>query len=393
MSTERERRWRLLLGVPPETGPGVELSADDAAMDAALAAVYDDTGGEGEARGAGEKRSAGLGSSAPRVARWLGDIRTYFPSRVVQVMQADAIDRLGLTRLLLEPEMLRSVEPDVHLVATLASLSRVIPAEAKETAHEVVATVVREVERRLSDRLHQAVRGALNRAARTNRPRPGDIDWTRTIAANLKNYLPEYRTVIPERLIGYGRKQTGFQREVVLVVDQSGSMATSAVYAGIFSSVLASIRTLKTHLVVYDTSVADLTDLLSDPVEVIFGTQLGGGTDTSKALAYCEALVQRPRDTVMVLISDLYDSDAAQMKRRLASFKQSGVTVVALLALSDEGTPSFERGNAEALAAMGIPAFACTPDAFPDLMALAINRGDIAGWVQAEQQARAAGPS
>ena len=387
MSTQRERRWRLLLGAPPESGPTVELGPDEAAMDAALAALY------GGARGANEERGAGLGSSAPRVARWLGDIRTYFPSRVVQVMQADAIDRLGLTRLLLEPEMLRSVEPDVHLVATLASLSRVIPAKAKETAREVVAAVVREVERRLSDRVHQAVRGALNRAARTTRPRPGDIDWTRTITANLKNYSPEHRTVIPERLIGYGRKQAGFQREVVLVVDQSGSMATSAVYAGIFASVLASIRTLKTHLVVYDTSVADLTDLLSDPVEVIFGTQLGGGTDTSKALAYCEALVQRPRDTVMVLISDLYDSDAAQMKRRLASFKQSGVTVVALLALDDEGTPSFSRDNAEALAAMGIPAFACTPDAFPELMALAINRGDIAGWAEAERQARSSGLS
>ena len=123
--------------------------------------------------------------------------------------------------------------------------------------------------------MQQAVRGALNRAARTNRPRLNDINWSRTIAANLGNYLPELNTVVPERLIGYGRKQTGFQREIVLVVDQSGSMATSVVYASIFAAVLASIKAVKTRLVVYDTSVVDLTDQLSDPVDVIFGTQIG----------------------------------------------------------------------------------------------------------------------
>lgn len=378
---ERERRWRLLLGAPPEGVPD-GLSKSDAAMDQALAALYDNKTGD-------ERRQAGLGASAPRVARWLGDIRTYFPSRVVQVMQADAIDRLGLKQLLLEPEMLQSVEADVHLVATLASLGRVMPAKAKDSAREVVGRVVKQVEERLADKVQQAVRGALNRAARTTRPRLNDINWPRTIAANLGNYLPEYRTVVPERIIGYGRKQTGFQREIVLVVDQSGSMATSVVYASIFAAVLASIKAVKTHLVVYDTSVADLTDQLSDPVDVIFGTQLGGGTDTSKALAYCEDLVQRPRDTVMVLISDLYDSDPEQMLRRMAQFQRQGVTMVTLLALSDDGTPSYDHDIASTMAAMGIPAFACTPDAFPEMIALAINKGDLAGWASAEKVANA----
>lgn len=220
MNDERNRRWRLLLGTAPE-GTEETLSRQDAAMDAALAALYDNQSGDGQ------KRHAGLGASAPRVARWLGDIRTYFPSRVVQVMQADAIDRLGLKQLLLEPEMLETVEADVHLVATLAGLGRVMPQKARASAREVVARVVKQVEEKLADKVQQAVRGALNRAARTNRPRLNDINWSRTIAANLGNYLPELNTVVPERLVGYGRKQTGFQREIVLVVDQSGSMATS----------------------------------------------------------------------------------------------------------------------------------------------------------------------
>lgn len=387
MTDERERRWRLALGAAP-SGRTDALSAQDAAMDAALAVLYDN---DGSGAGGRTRRGGGLGRSAPRVARWLADIRTYFPTSVVQVMQADAIDRLGLNQLLLEPEMLDSVEPDVHLVATLVNLGRVMPEKAKASARQVVAAVVAQVEEKLADKVVQAVRGALNRAARTNRPRLNDINWSRTIAANLGNYLPELGTVVPERLIGYGRKQTGIQREIVLVVDQSGSMATSVVYASIFAAVLASITTVKTHLVVYDTAVVDLTEQLSDPVDVIFGTQLGGGTDTSKALAYCENLVQRPHETVMVLISDLYDFDRTQMLRRLAEFQQQGVTLVTLLALDDNGTPSFDHDVASTLASMGVPAFACTPDAFPEMIALAITKGDLAGWASTEKVAAAVG--
>ena len=387
MTDERERRWRLALGAAP-SGRADALSAQDAAMDAALAVLYDN---DGSGAGGRTRRGGGLGRSAPRVARWLGDIRTYFPTSVVQVMQADAIDRLGLNQLLLEPEMLDSVEPDVHLVATLVNLGRVMPEKAKASARQVVAAVVAQVEEKLADKVVQAVRGALNRAARTNRPRLNDINWSRTIAANLGNYLPELGTVVPERLIGYGRKQTGIQREIVLVVDQSGSMATSVVYASIFAAVLASITTVKTHLVVYDTAVVDLTEQLNDPVDVIFGTQLGGGTDTSKALAYCENLVQRPHETIMVLISDLYDFDRTQMLRRLAEFQQQGVTLVTLLALDDNGTPSFDHDVASTLASMGVPAFACTPDAFPEMIALAITKGDLTGWASTEKVAAAVG--
>ncbi len=386
--SEPARRWRLLLGASPD-GSGAGLSGDDQAMDRALGMLYDNTS-DGEP-GSKENLVVGMGSSAPRVARWLGDIRRYFPTSVVQVMQSDAIERLGLKRLLLEPELMSTVQPDVHLVSTLVELQSLMPQEAKATARQVVATVVEQVEKRIADKLRSSVRGALNRAQRTRRPLLGDIDWARTITANLQHYLPEQRTVVPERLVGYGRRQTGFQREIVLCVDQSGSMATSVVYASIFACVLASIRAVKTSLVVYDTSVVDLTAELQDPIEVIFGTQLGGGNDTPRALAYCEQLLTKPQDTVFVLISDLYEGQGSeQMIRQLAAFQQAGATVVVLLALADDGTPSYEHDNAAALAALGIPCFACTPDAFPDLMAAAIGRADIGAWAAQRRQASAA---
>ena len=365
------------------------LEGDDARIDAALGALYDSDESDGR-QGAAQRR-AGFGASAPRVARWLGDIRAYFPVSVVQVMQKDAIERLGLTRLLLEPEMLDAVEPDVHLVGTLLSLSRVIPEQARESARAVVRAVTAGLERRLAQRTRSAVAGALNRASRTSRPRrPADIDWNRTIRANLRNYLPQHRTIVPERLIGYARKQQAVARDVILCLDQSGSMASSVVYAGVFGAVLASIRSLHTSVVAFDTSVVDLTGQLSDPVDVLFGTQLGGGTDINQAVAYCQQLITRPASTIFILISDLFEGgDRDEMLRRIADMTAAGIQVIALLALSDDGAPGYDHENAAALAGLGVTAFACTPDAFGDLMAAAIERRDIAAWAQSHRPAPA----
>ncbi|MEU9003525.1 VWA domain-containing protein [Streptomyces sp. NPDC048551] len=369
---ERLRRWRLVLGGGEADGTGWAPTGRDAAMDGALGALY---GGAGAGRGDRAERSAGLGGSAPRVARWLGDIRTYFPTTVVQVMQRDAIERLGLSALLLEPEMLEAIEPDVHLVATLLSLNKAMPDTTRETARAVVRTVVERLEERLAERTRAAVTGALDRSARTSRPRHADIDWNRTIRANLKNYLPEHRTVVPERLVGYGRAARSVRKEVVLCVDQSGSMAASVVHAAVFGAVLASMRSVATRLVVFDTAVVDLTEQLDDPVDVLFAAQLGGGTDINRALAYCQSRITRPADTVVVLISDLHEGGIRdEMIRRVAAMKAAGVEFVALLALSDEGAPAYDHAHAAALAALGAPAFACTPDLFPEVMAAALEK-------------------
>jgi Mg-chelatase subunit ChlD len=386
---ERMRRWRLVLGAAD--GTGVPLSGADARIDAALGALYDsDSDSDSEASGGLQragKRQAGLGASAPRVARWLGDIRTFFPVSVVQVMQKDAIERLGLTRLLLEPEMLDAVEPDVHLVGTLLSLSRVLPEQARESARAVVRTVTSDLERQLAQRTRSAVTGALNRASRTNRPRrPADIDWDRTIRANLRNYQPQHRTVVPQRLVGYVRKQQAVARDVIVCLDQSGSMASSVVYGGVFGAVLASIRSLRTSVVAFDTAVVDLTEQLDDPVDVLFGTQLGGGTDINRALAYCQRLITRPASTILILVSDLFEGgNQDEMLRRVADMTAAGTQVIALLALSDDGAPSYDHEVAAALAELGVPAFACTPDSFGDLMAAAIDRRDLAEWAHRQQ--------
>jgi Mg-chelatase subunit ChlD len=370
-TTQRQRRWRLVLGDGGKNDGDIALTKDDLALDNMLSMLYNSD----------EKRGSGLGGSSPKVARWLGDIRQRFPSSVVQVMQKDAFERLDLHNMLLQPEMLEAVQPDIHLVANLMALGKLIPEESKDTARQVVKKLVDELMERIQSDTEQALKGSLNRAMRNNRPKPNDIDWHRTIRANLKHYQAEYNSIIPERLIGYGRKKPSVLKEVMLCVDQSGSMASSVIYASIFAAVMATIPAMATQLVVFDTAVVDLTEKLQDPVDVLFGTQLGGGTDINKAVTYCQQKIAKPQDTTMVLITDLYEGgNEKQLIKRIAELKNSGVNVITLLALNDEGAPFYDKKLAQVFSNMDIPTFACTPDQFPDLMALAMNDGDIGAW-------------
>ena len=374
MTDDRERRWRLALG-----GEDEALRPEDQSLSAALAALY----GEGDNGGGQKKRRGGLNASAPHVARWMDDIRRYFPSPVVQIVQKDALERFGLQRMLLEPEFLAAVEADVNLVATLVSLRTVMPDKAKATARQVIAKVVAEMMERLERRTAAALRGAVDRSRRTRRPRFADIDWPRTIRANLSHYQADRRTIVPERLVGFLRRQKRLADldEIILCVDQSGSMASSVVYASIFAAVMASLPVVQTRLVCFDTVVLDLTAELADPVETLFGVQLGGGTDINQAVAYCAGKIERPTKSHLVLITDLYEGGKVdETLARLTSLIGAGVNVIVLLALSDAGRPAYNADLAVRVAALSAPVFACTPDLFPDLMAAALRRQDLQAW-------------
>ncbi|WP_018632494.1 VWA domain-containing protein [Neomegalonema perideroedes] len=372
--SRRERRWRLAVGLEEE-----KLGAEDRRLSEALSALYSD---DGEEKGTG-RRKAGLGGSAPRVARWLGDIRNYFPTPVVQVIQRDAFERKGLRSMLLEPEFLATVEADVNLVADLVSMRGVMPEKTKTVAREVIGKVVEQLMERLERRVADAIRGAVDRSRKTRRPRHADIDWDRTIRANLRHYQTAYKSIVPETLIGFQRRQKRLVDldEVTLCVDQSGSMASSVVYASIFAAVMASLPVVRTKLVCFDTAILDLTEMLSDPVEVLFGVQLGGGTDINHAVAYCAERIERPTKSHFILITDLYEGgNSKELLARLSRMIGLGINVIVLLALTDTGRPGYDPNMAAQVAALGAPVFACTPDKFPDMMACALRREDMGLW-------------
>ena len=380
-------RWRLILGGGQADGTGYGLSGELAEVDAALSSLYDfERNGRSFDYGSPQKGKGVMEGSNPGIARWLGDIRKYFPVSVVNVMQNDAMKHPDLKqKMIFEPEILEKTEADVHLVATLMELGKLIPSKTKDTARRVVQKVVDELMEKLEQKTIAALTGALNKSSRNRRPKHNEINWNATIQKNLKHYQPEYKTIIPEVRIGYGRKSRKSLKDIILCLDQSGSMGTSVVYSGIFGAVMSSLPNVKTRMVVFDTAVADLTEDLKDPVDLLFGVQLGGGTDINLALKYCSEQVTKPDDTILVLITDLYEGgDVEQMHKRAKELVDSGVQVICLLALNDQGSPSYDANNASLFAKNGIPVFACTPDLFPDLMAAAIRKQDINMWAAKE---------
>ena len=382
-------KWRLILGGDEADGTGVSLSQELSQIDGALGALYefDQTGefgyGDGDDGENGSSKPGGRGNGgAPSLSKWLGDIRKYFPASTVEVLQNDAMKFPELKKkLIFEPEILEKATPDVNLVATLMELGKLIPSKTKDTARRVIQKVVDDLMQKLEQKTIAAISGAIDRSQRKQRPKHSEINWHATILKNLKHYQPQYRTVIPEVLLGYGRKSKKSLKDVILCLDQSGSMGQSVVYSGIFGSVMASLPNVKTSMVAFNTEVADLTEDLKDPVDLLFGVQLGGGTDINKALTYCQEIVSKPDDTILVLITDLFEGgNASEMHRRTKELVDSGVLVICLLALDDKGSPSYNKDNASQFSEIGVPVFACTPDLFPDLMAAAIKKADMKKW-------------
>jgi hypothetical protein len=381
-TNEKMKRWRLVLGQAVEdsfqnSDGGSLLSEEELLMDAALAAIYDEESG-----GSGGK-GAGIGSGGYNLSKWLGDVRSFFPEDIVSVIQSDAIEKKGLSQLLFEPETLRNIKPSIEMVATLMSLKGKIPERTKETARELVKAVVVEIKLLLENDVQRAVKGAINRKKRTVLPSSAkNIDWKYTIARNLKNYDQERKIIIPERFYFFDQKRKSNQWNIILDIDQSGSMADSVIYASIIGSIFASIPALETHVVAFDTEVVDLSEKCkNDPVDMLFGIQLGGGTDINKSIAYCEQYITDPAKTIFILISDLYENgNQAGMLRRMKEMKESGVMVIALLALNDKGVPDYDESNARKLASMGIPCFGCTPNKLPELLEDALTGKDLSRW-------------
>lgn len=380
---EELTKWRMILGGGQADGTDTSLSQDLSQIDDALSALYEfDSKGEFDYEDESPNKSDKGSGSNPSISRWLGDIRKYFPATVVEVLQNDAMKHPELQKkMIFEPEILEKATPDVNLVVTLMELGKLIPAKTKDTARRVVQIVVKDLLRKLEQKTIASISGALDRSQRKRKPRHNEINWHATIVKNLKHYQPDYKTIIPATMLGYGRKSRKSLKDIILCLDQSGSMGKSVVYSGIFGSVMASLPNVKTKMLVFDTEVADLTDDLKDPVDLLFGVQLGGGTDINLALSYCEDLVSKPDDTILVLITDLYEGgNVQQMHERVKNLVSKGVQVICLLALSDTGSPSYDKENTQLFTQLGIPVFACTPDQFPDLMAAAIRKDDIFTW-------------
>lgn len=381
-------RWRLILGQEADEalagyGEGVQLllTEEERVMDAALAAIYDETGAGGASGKTASNRGKGAGSGhgSLNLSKWLGDVRSFFPEDVVSIIQSDAMERKGWKQLLFEPELLAAVKPDIQLVGTLLSLKGKIPEKTKETARILVKALVDDLVKLLETDIRRAVTGALNKRQHSPLPSLSGLDWKLTIQRNLKHYDQERRIIIPERFYYFDRARRSKEWTVIVDIDQSGSMADSVIWASVIGSIFASIPALNTRVVVFDTEVVDLTEqCANDPVDMLFGIQLGGGTDINKSVKYCEQFIEEPIKTLFIIVSDLYENgNQSALVRRMRELRESGVRTMTLLALSDSGKPSYDERLARQLSRDGTPCFACTPALLPALVEGALKGQDL----------------
>lgn len=373
------KRWRLILGEEVQNDieklSPIQLSAEELLMDSALSQIY---GGSTKTSGG---KLGGKGASAPHITKWLGDLRTLFSPMEIKVIQNDAIERKGLKQLLFEPEMLNSLEPDISTTSLLMMLKDQIPTRAKDNARSYIAKIVEDINKRLSDDIKRSVTSALNRHEHSPIPSASALDYKLTIRRNLKNYNAERRTIMPDKFYFFERASKSGSRTVILDIDQSGSMGESAIYSSVIGCILASISAVKTHIIAFDTSVTDLTPLCSDPVDLLYGIQLGGGTDINQSVAYCQELISEPDRTTMFLITDLYEGgNRAQLERRLEEIKTSGVNLIVLLAISDSGSPCYDAQLAQRIAAFDVPCFACPPEKLPELLEAALKKRSLSNF-------------
>jgi Mg-chelatase subunit ChlD len=380
-------RWRLVLG------PGAEqvdprFSLDGLAAEAAAAGSDRLTDLDRALDFVYGERGAGSGGSRPYIPTWLANLREFFSQSAVAVIQKDAIERKGLVQLLFEPETLPFLEKNVNLVATLVSARGMIPDRAKSIAREVVREVVDDLRKRLESRVRSAVIGALHRQRTSPLRIARNIDWRRTIRNNLKGWNPERQRLLAERFYFWSNQRRHHEWDIAIVVDQSGSMATSVVYSSVMAAIFASIEVVRTRLLFFDTNVVDMTPVLNDPVEVLFTAQLGGGTDINRAVAYAQQnFIEKPDRTLFVLITDLFEGgNKEDLKARIRQLVDARVKVLCLLALSDTGRPSYDHALAADLSALGVPCFGCTPDRLVEIVERIMKNQEI-GNLAADQKA------
>jgi Mg-chelatase subunit ChlD len=363
-------RWRLVLGESAEESLGCELNGEEQACDRALDFLYDREYTPGRNVRKSSDRSGSLDPSQLNVPEWINQIHELFPKRTIERLEKDALERYQLQEMVTNPEVLQRAEPSQTLLKAILHTKHLMNQQVLEMARVLVRRTIEQLMEKLSRPLQQPFLGAMDRRKRSNLKIAKNFDAETTIRRNLAHFDPESQRLFIRTPYFYSRVRRHVDRwQIIVLVDESGSMADSVIHSAVTAAIFFGIRSIRTHLVLFDTEVVDVTEHCSDPVETVMKVQLGGGTDIGRALHYAAGLVDNPRRTIIILITDFYEGGPAT--RLLSTAKQlleSGVTLLGLAALDDRAEPNYDRAMAEKFVAMGAHVGAMTP-------------GELAEWV------------
>jgi uncharacterized protein with von Willebrand factor type A (vWA) domain len=368
-------RWRLVLGKYAQPKMPDCLSSDQQRMADALEQLY-----SREYRGRGVRQDSRLGPgsldpSQLNVPRWLNEVRELFPKETCTRITQHALDRYGMSELVQDPQTLASLEPSTELLSAVLALKGQMPGAVLSEARRLIARVVEEIKRKLEQEIKNALAGRLNRFRHSLHRVARNFDARDTIRRNLKHWNQEREKLVVEEPRFYSRVKRNLPWEVILCIDQSGSMANSVIHSAVMAGILAGLPLVRVRLVVFDTAVVDLSEHVSDPVEVLMSVQLGGGTNIGQAVRYCEQLVSQPRRSVLVLVTDFCEgADPRALITACRRLREAGVKLLGLAALDAEANAFFDHQLAGRLAAEGMEIAALTPRQLALWLAEVMNR-------------------
>lgn len=367
-------RWRLVLGKSAEQH-GIGIAGDDAESRRvqALVGFLFGEGAGGPGGSAPPKpgdRTGGLGPGhAMNVPRWVDEVAELFPRQAKEVMERELVNRRGLRELMEKPELLERIEPNKELVKTLLTHRDLLNEKTRVLARKVIEKVVRELKEKMKVQIVAAITGAIRRDRHSPRRVYRNLDLGRTIRRNLRNFDADSKKILVDRLFYYAAERKNRPWHVIVAVDQSGSMLDSAIFSAVMASIFAELPSVRTSLFLFDTDVADLTDQVGQPVDVLLSIQLGGGTDITRALRYANQLVREPARSIVVLITDFYEGRAEnELVRQVREMSQSGVRMIGLGALGYDARPEFNKSTAAKCRKAGMDILSCTPEKLAEAM-------------------------
>lgn len=367
-------RWRLVLGKYAQRQMPKCLNREQERMANALERLY---GREYADRGVRQGRELSPGSLDPsqlNVPKWLGEIRELFPQETCEEITQHALERYGLIDLVKDPKTLASLTPSVELLSSVLALKGRMNKEVMQEVRTLVRRVVEDIQKRLKQLIQREITGKRNRFQNSPLKVARNFDAHKTIRRNLKHYDPERRRLILRRAYFFSRIRKQIPWEIILCVDQSGSMADSLIHSAVVAGALAELPSLKVRLVVFDTAIVDLTEHASDPVEVLMSVQLGGGTNIGAAMAYCRTLITDPKRTIVVLITDFCEgADPSVLRRVVRGMKGDGCHVLGLASLDESGGMWYDQQMAQRLASDGMRIAAVTPGRLAEWLAQIMN--------------------
>lgn len=363
-------RWRLLLGRYAERQFGACLGGMDGRRDGALEYLY---GREYDKRGikpAGGPRSAGLDPTQMKALDWLSDTKGLFPQKVFETLQTDAIERYQLADLLSDPKIWEEMPSTPGMLRSLLTFRDRADPQVQAEVRRIAQRVIEEIMQKLKAKLARAMSGRRNRHMRSPMKSAANFDARGTIRMNLKTWDEDRQRLIADQLRFMSRQKRHLDWTVILCVDQSGSMTESLIFSALMAAVLSGLPGVRVKMVLFDTSVVDVTGELDDPLSLLLSVQLGGGTDIGKAVTYCEGLVTHPSRTVFALVSDFYEGAGPRpLMAAVARLNEARVRMLGIAALDDRGVAEFDRDMAGKLAQLGMNVGAMTPDGFADWLA------------------------